>query len=346
MRTPSFERIDYQIRSNKHIERQLIFDRISKARTRFDFSNYTYIGFGSVWFVDFRMAHRRLGINRMMSIEHADFADRAAFNAPLGCIEVVPGEASKVLKKISNEIWSEPTMCWLDYDGCLDLSVVDDLATILDSAAPGSVLLVSLNANFQSYRPRNVNGPRRRENTARGQIETILSGITVPPRFNELPASVSVAHPDIAAENFPEMLAVMTLTWMMHRMKSSKRTSVDEDHSVLELLPLFNYFHKDGADMVTVGGVIIPSSLKKTMQNEIGAGITLSIHDKTLPIHERIDLVPMTLAEKSLLDTCLPRSGEEFIESAKKKGIKLSDENLLKYQRYYREFPVFLEMNC
>jgi hypothetical protein len=343
MKPPSFERIDYQLRCNKNIERRLVFERLERMKSIADFSNYSYIGFGSVWFVDFRIAHRRLGIHKMLSIEHAEYAERAKFNIPFGCIKVMPGEASNVLSAIDDEFWEKPSLIWLDYDGCLDPSVANDMAIVLDRAAPGSVFIISVNANFASYRPRNVSGPRNREHTTLGQLESILSGITVPPRFNKTETTATGNHPDVSAEAFPEMLSVMTLSWMTHRVASSGRKPSGASKTLIEFLPLFNFLHKDGAEMVTVGGVISPQEEKPIYQKQLTADVVFSTHERSLPAHERIDLIPMTLAEKSILDTCLPNSDADFMTSAKIKGIKISDDSLLKYRRYYRDYPVFLE---
>lgn len=61
----SFERIDYQLRYNKHIERKLVFDILSRAAQRVSFSEHRYLGFGSMWFSDFRLARRLLGLGHV-----------------------------------------------------------------------------------------------------------------------------------------------------------------------------------------------------------------------------------------------------------------------------------------
>ena len=65
----SFLEIDYSLRPNKSIERKVIFEFFASIRERFSLSDYTYVGFGSMWFVDFVMAHRTLGIKDMVSFE-------------------------------------------------------------------------------------------------------------------------------------------------------------------------------------------------------------------------------------------------------------------------------------
>ncbi|MGC0014731.1 O-methyltransferase, partial [Ralstonia pseudosolanacearum] len=41
--SPSFERIDYQLRYNKHIERKMIFDLLSRAHQHVGLANHRYL---------------------------------------------------------------------------------------------------------------------------------------------------------------------------------------------------------------------------------------------------------------------------------------------------------------
>ena len=57
---PSFDAINYATRPNKNVERKLIFSSLRELDRSFDLSNHKYIGLGSVWFVDFVLAHKSL----------------------------------------------------------------------------------------------------------------------------------------------------------------------------------------------------------------------------------------------------------------------------------------------
>jgi hypothetical protein len=61
--------------------------------------------------------------------------------------------------------------------------------------------------------------------------------------------------------------------------------------------------------------------------------------------YQRLDLIPVTIKEKIALDSCLPEpSGDAaYLANAKAVGIKLSDDDMLKYRKFYRHFPVFVE---
>ena len=59
----SFRRIDYSLRPAKHAERRMLCD-VFRRLTHFQpVETYCYVGFGSVWFSDFVLFHRALGVS-------------------------------------------------------------------------------------------------------------------------------------------------------------------------------------------------------------------------------------------------------------------------------------------
>src|SRR3546814_2772121 len=67
----SFRRIDYSVRPAKHAERRMLCDVFRKLAAFDPVEQYRYVGFGSVWFSDFILFHRALGVRHMLSIEQA-----------------------------------------------------------------------------------------------------------------------------------------------------------------------------------------------------------------------------------------------------------------------------------
>ncbi len=342
MTSPSFERIDYQLRYNKHIERKLVFDVLSRAKPLVGFDRHRYIGFGSMWFSDFRIAHRILGLNSMVSMEREQYKERANFNRPYRCITVEGENSTDYLRKME---WNVPLISWLDYDGCLEQSVTEDLGILLDSCPMNSIVLVSVNAARVNYRPKMEGAVRKRIDTALGQIESLLGAGVVAPRFEPPPPSAGAMHGDVSEGQFAEFLAEALLAFMTHRVKSTMRKSsaiTTEENDPLRFLPLFNFCHKDGVEMVTVGGVVCGSTdVKNPWCNDMALGIERDANK--FPKHHRLDLVPLTLKEKLTLDSCLPHGEEDFLAEAKAMGIGLDDSELSKYRRYYDHFPVFFE---
>ena len=144
---PTYRRFNYALRPAKHIQRKMIMDvlqRLDRLPNR-SLRDYRYIGLGSVFFVDFNLVHRALGIRKMICIEHhEEDRSRFLFNRPFSTVELHFGEAGAVLE---GEIkWTTPSIIWLDYDYKLDKTVLSDIATVARRAPHGSVLLVTVDA--------------------------------------------------------------------------------------------------------------------------------------------------------------------------------------------------------
>ena len=345
MTTPSFERIDYQLRYNKHIERKLVFDVLARAMPLVGFGQHRYLGFGSMWFSDFRLAHRVLGLSSMISMERKKYEKRANFNRPYRCITVKGENSTDFLRKLE---WNSPLISWLDYDGCLEQSVVEDLGLFVDDCLANSVVIVSVNAGRANYRPKaSMTGSAgKRISTALGQVEALLGVGVVPPRFEPTPPAGGAAHGDVSEEQFAEFLAEALLAFLTHRVTTGSRkfgVTADGKAIPMKFLPLFNFCHKDGAEMVTVGGVVC-SALAEGNPWFNDAALGMERNADNLPKHYRLDMVPLTLKEKLTLDSCLPHDEVNFMAEAKQKGIGLDDSELLKYRRYYGHFPMFFEV--
>lgn len=66
----SFKQFHYGLRPSKQIERKImieVFLRLSKEG--YNISDYTYLGFGSVYYVDFVMFHKYLFMEEMICVE-------------------------------------------------------------------------------------------------------------------------------------------------------------------------------------------------------------------------------------------------------------------------------------
>jgi hypothetical protein len=338
---PSFERFNYMLRTNKHIERKLVFDLLATAAQKLSFSNHWYLGFGSMWFGDFRLADRLLGIEKMISIERADYAERANFNRPLAGIVVSPGDSNAVLGSMGATEWENPVVAWLDYDGKLDEDVVKDIATLLQNAAINSVVVITVNAGFGSYKTKTEGAKRARAQTVAGLVESYLGSAAIASKYEPEEKSPGAFIDSVKEVDFPMFLSEAMLTYMEHNAISLAR---EHDGGRMKFVPLYRLHHKDGVDMITVGGVITTELDSAAWEKCLHENPILSeAGGKTT--YQRLDLIPVTIKEKIALDSCLPEpSGEAaYIANAKVAGIKLSDDEMSKYRKFYRHFPVFVE---
>ncbi|CAJ0809499.1 hypothetical protein LMG19083_04948 [Ralstonia psammae] len=137
----SFRRIDYSLRPAKHAERRMLCDVFRRLRPFGRVEDYVYVGFGSVWFSDFALFHRALGIKRMISIEQAEAArDRIEANKPFQ-IPVIYNQSTNVLPTLD---WSQNQFLWLDYDDPLSMDMMLDMRAVASRAKSGTVLAVSV----------------------------------------------------------------------------------------------------------------------------------------------------------------------------------------------------------
>lgn len=325
--TPSFHRVNYSIRTNKHIERRLVFDRLRRMEAAFAMSSYRYIGLGSMWFVDFVLAHRVLGIANMLSIECEEEVSRAEFNKPYDCIEIKHGMVSTVLDRMNPVDWSVPSVAWLDYDGRFDEDVRTDCERYLRKAPTGSVIIVSVNAHRNSYRP-GVGAERE------PSVKTLRELLG-----DAVPTDAGLRKSDVSLNEFPALLSKSLLNYMSGVVRGSGReTGQMPDHFV----PLFDLCHEDNAPMVTVGGIVASWKQLTTLEGLFKLDVE-HLFSGDAAVREVIDLIPITLKEKMALDRLLPCDANEFVHRINTSGIKVTQGQAEKYRHFYTRFPVFTE---
>jgi hypothetical protein len=104
--------------------------------------DYIYVGFGSVWFTDFALFHRTLGIKQMLSIERqADAKPRIDANKPFGSVTIDYRSSDAALPDLD---WTKRHFIWLDYDDPLTLGMLMDARSIASRARSGTVAAFSV----------------------------------------------------------------------------------------------------------------------------------------------------------------------------------------------------------
>jgi hypothetical protein len=334
--TPSFERLNYLLRSNKNMERKVVFDMLLHGRQLLSIADPVYLGLGSIWFEDFRLAHRVLGLQTMISIEREIHAPRADFNKPYASIRVLPGDCFPVMQSFAASQWQSPIFAWLDFDGALNEEVASTIDLFLNRCAANSVVIVTVNALRKRYAPSRI--AERREETSIGYIERTLGGGTVHPRF-EPRITGGGKFEDVSDADFPECLSDSILSLMANRTRILAR----ETHGqALTFVPLFNLCHEDGAPMVTAGGAVCALQDSPTWERCVNEHAMVASANG-FPRYSRLDLIPITLKEKLTMDSCLPELEPEFLSRALEAGVKLTADQIEKYRLLNRHVPVFVE---
>jgi hypothetical protein len=309
--------INYITRPNKSVERKLIFEALRKI-LRSAAGQYDYIGFGAFWFVDFILAHRMLGITKMVSIERAHRSKRAEFNKPYRCITVIGGDSTEILPDLQFE---KPVIAWLDYQAGIDGPVLEDVGILCERAASDSFIIVSLNAHKKAVTRHDADGKELPlEDTLRS-----VAGDLVPPA---LPAG------SLTAANYPKLLASMIFDHLEHCCRRSGRPE--------DFVPVFNFTYADGAPMVTAGGVLASRDMLKTLRD-------LAIVDEAVPRRPEqisINVPSLTLREKTALDQILPTDKAPGRRDIEKLGFSLSEKEICAYHQYYLQYPVYGEFEA
>lgn len=138
----SYRKVNYSLRPAKHAHRRMMAEILSCLYPFQPVRDYQYIGFGSLWFEDFKLFHRSLGLKKMVSMERSGAHQRFLANRPFQTVEMLFGESNAKLQEVK---WDTPSILWLDYDSALSTSMLLDLETAISKMASGSLLAITLN---------------------------------------------------------------------------------------------------------------------------------------------------------------------------------------------------------
>ena len=141
--TESYLRVHYELRPAKQVERRMLVDALHLLSLGgFQIRDYQYTGLGSIYFIDFILFHKLLGIDDMLSVEYSEkIARRVRFNRPFDCVRVEIASIGDVIPTLSRD---KRHIIWMDYDSVLLSRHLDDLRLASSHLAPGSIILVTL----------------------------------------------------------------------------------------------------------------------------------------------------------------------------------------------------------
>ncbi len=279
---------------------------------------YRYIGLGGMWFSDFILMHRVLGLREMVSIEKVH-ANRAAFNRPFECIRVEEGDSSCVLPDLDLE--KGPAVIWLDYDSDISGPALDDIEIMTRTGAESSICIVTVNADIRTVRKQK--GPD-------GELLTEGEAFR---RYARGFVPVGMAEGKIQGSAFPGMVAQVLLNAFSHGVSVTGRG--------MTFQPLLNVGYRDGAAMITVGGVFLGRGRSELDLEEHGP-LPFWPPSVTDPFWIRVP--NLTMREKAALDQMMPGEGPPSITCVRSTlGFELSQEKLSAYHLFYRHYPTFAE---
>lgn len=308
--------VNFSLRQNKSIERAIAFDCISLAMKDLGISDAVYVGFGSVWFEDFVLAHRLLGIETMISIEQNPIVyKRAVYNRPYRTVEVWDGDSVDVIPRLlqKEELANRPWVAWLDYDHEINEDRLDELIALIRAIPSNSFLLITFSALPTRYGSKPQERPQRIRD---------LFGDAAPESLSIRNFKNDTACARVLAQAIEDLLLSTAI-------QSARPGSY---------VPAVHLTYKDSVPMVTVGGVL-PSeenrdSIKVLVESERWPG----------RVDRMIDAPPLTNKEVMALQSLLPCKDKPTREDVQNIGFDLEEEHLASYVEHYLRYPQFAQV--
>lgn len=319
----SYRRIDYSIRPAKHAERRMMCDVFRRLRPFQRIEEYLYVGFGSVWFSDFILFHRALGIRKMLSIEQTKLAeDRFEENKPFN----IPVDYRPSREALSDLRWDERMFLWLDYDDPLRLDMLHDLRTTARRARSGTVVAVTI----QCSQADEIAEAQKIGLGAPSPIELFRN------RFgaSRLGDDAGLGH--LYGWAFGGLCRKIIRQELLSEL-AARNSAGQEDE--LRFHPICDFEYEDGAKMTTVVGMFV-SATEQQLFDECHFKALDFLPEDRLTV--RINIPKLTPREFRKLESQLPlNAGKELHLGTIPEGEAKS------FERLYRYLPNFavLESN-
>jgi Putative O-methyltransferase len=307
--------INFSLRQNKCIERAIAFDCIAEIVRLLELHDLVYAGFGSVWFADFTIAHRLLGVETMVSIEHDDVVfKRANFNKLYRTLEIVKGESCDVIPPLvaRKDLANRPWILWLDYDDDIDRDKLDELVELIRILPENSIMLSTFTSQAAKY-GRNDHRPE------------YLS------RLFELSAPEELSPEKTRNQNeLSRILAESTESFLVSAAIRSGRPG--------SFIPAVNLMYRDTAPMVTIGGVL-PSAV-----NEASVRLLVNSPEWAGRSNRLIQAPHLTPREVLAIQAGLPSKETITRTDVQEMGFDLHEEQLDSFVEHYIRYPQFAQV--
>ncbi|WP_298486995.1 O-methyltransferase [uncultured Maribacter sp.] len=308
MNSPKY--LNYEVRPFKFTERKMMLASLQRICSYFG-SDYQYIGLGGLSFADFKLFHKELHIDDMISIEGGSFSqEKLEFNSPYSFIEILKERTTTALNRID---LNKKTLIWLDYDGVLDNYFFDDITTLFSKLPEGSIYIVTCNKELK------VDETRKEYDKEKFKEKF---GSLVPFDIN---------NKDFSSANNHKTIRKMISNHITKILKN--RSEVDID---LKFIQLFNLIYQEyrGANMYTFGGIIASKDFDIS---------SLSLNDFDFLSDDessyKIEIPNLTRKEVELVNSKVHKKEEDLIEMN-----IISESDLRKYKKSYKYIPHFYDV--
>ena len=307
--------INFNLRQNKSIERAIVFDCVGDIVRLLGLRELVYVGFGSVWFADFVLAHRLLSIDTMISIEQDDVIyERAKFNKLYRTLEVLKGLSSNVIPPLIErpDLADRPWIAWLDYDNDIDESKLRELVELIRVLPKNSILLTTFSTYAAKY-GRNENRP------------DYLNQL-----FGESTSETLTPMDTRNQDGLSKIIADSTERFLVSAAIRLGRPGAF--HPAIKLM------YRDTAPMVTIGGVL------PTPEDEGSIRQLLSSPEWSGRSDKLIQAPHLTPKEVLALQAGLPSLQRITRGDVQKMGFDLHEDQLDSFVDHYIRYPQFVQV--
>ncbi len=303
-------KINYELRPFKFTERRMILSCFQRICSYYK-GDYQYIGFGGLAFTDFKLFHKELHINDLISIEGGDYSiEKLKFNSPFSFIKIKKSFSTVALSELPLD---KKIIVWLDYDGTLDNYFFDDLTLLFSKMSAGSIYLVTCN--------RELKYSETGSEYTKEEFKQVFG--------NKTPFNISNA--DFNSDNNYKTIRKLILNHI---------TKIIEDRnnnaSRLKFIQLFNILYEEyrGAKMYTFGGVLMNES-ESVDQLCIQNFDFITFNDNPY----RLKIPNLTRKEIDLVNTYLFEN-EDLLVSQN----IISASDIEKYKKTYKYLPNYYDI--
>lgn len=307
----SYRTVHYELRPAKQVERRMLIDAFQILQEAgFRIRRYKYFGMGSVYFVDYILLHKYLGIDSLLSVEASQkIRKRVLFNRPFGVVGVEHGTAGEYIPTLKP---SDQHIVWLDYDRLLTKSHLEDVRQAAQHLSPGSILLVTFDAELPN---RHRATPKETAKYYRDQAEAYIP--------------MEMLDKEWERDVMPELIMNVTRQVIQEGVRF---------RAGLQFRELLFFQYADGRRMVTLGGMICSDTeSKKIDASEVGAARYSRLNWDDGPFSITVPL--LTKRERHFLDMAMPCD-----DSWEPGDFEMSPEDVQAYRDIYRFIPAYAEL--
>jgi hypothetical protein len=304
--------LQYDLRPHKQVERRMMIDAFQiLLGSGFHIRSYKYLGMGSVFFWDFLMFHKLLGLRDLTSVEKdRDLSLRVDFNRPCRLVQVHMIPIGEALAKIDEQA---QYIVWMDYDQMLSSEMLQDAAQAGTRLSSGSVCIITVDV----APPKSEDGKSTLE-TSFEYYKSVSNTLWDPGWHSG----------DFHASNLASRVAELL------------RRAIDGGAAGrnLSFLPMFHFEYRDGDHpMMTIGGMIGTSKeLRRIKRSELASAV---YYRDNLEHPYTIRIPRFTRRERYLLDREMPRA-----EKWRPVEFETNDSEIKDYSEIYRFLPAYAEL--